>query len=253
MAKKPMNIIVARLISQDLAKLYQLPLEVKKRLKGTPAQGAIPFNPEHYKTATQSRVGELTNHTNAEMVYRAGTNKVVVKSTAPNANASAQTPGGDSALPAAKTRDSGDPVSLFSGEELLTLSDITLPGILPFVWRRFYRSSGIEQRDALGWGWSHSANPQLIFGVDEQTQEAVAWFFDDENRVTRFLLPTPQTPLTTNRLGDGVISLKQDEFSNEYCVQWSEGQGTYHFLRDGDASWFRSISDGYGNRVNASL
>ncbi len=197
-------------------------------------------------------MGELTNHTSAETVYLAGTNKVVVKSTAPNANASAQTPSGENALPAGKTHDSGDPVSLFSGEELLTLSDITLPGILPFVWRRFYRSSGIEQRDALGWGWSHSANPQLIFGVDDHTQEAVAWFFDDENRVTRLLLPTPQTPLTTNRLGGGVISLKQDEFSNEYCVQWSEGQGTYHFLRDGDASWFRGISDGYGNRVNAS-
>lgn len=149
MAKKPINIIAVRLISQDLAKLYQLPLEVRKRLKGTPAQGAIPFNPEHYKTATQSRVGEFTNHTSAETVYLAGTNKVVVKSTAPNANASAQTPGGENSLPAGKTHDSGDPVSLFSGEELLTLSDITLPGILPFVWRRFYRSSGIEQRDAL--------------------------------------------------------------------------------------------------------
>ncbi|WP_337049425.1 RHS repeat-associated core domain-containing protein [Serratia fonticola] len=252
MAKKPINIVAVRLISQDLVKLYQLPLKVIKRLKGTPAQGAIPINPENYKTATQSRVGELTNHTSAETVYLAGTNKVVVKSTAPNANASAQTPSGENALPAGKTHDSGDPVSLFSGEELLTLSDITLPGILPFVWRRFYRSSGIEQRDALGWGWSHSANPQLIFGVDDHTQEAVAWFFDDENRVTRLLLPTPQTPLTTNRLGGGVISLKQDEFSNEYCVQWSEGQGTYHFLRDGDASWFRGISDGYGNRVNAS-
>ncbi|MFC0228837.1 RHS repeat-associated core domain-containing protein [Serratia aquatilis] len=252
MAKTPMNITALRLISQDLGKLYQLPLDVRKRLKGTPVRGALPFNPENYKTATQPRVGELTNHTNAGMEYKAGTNKVVVKSTAPNANASAQTPGGESALPAGKTRDSGDPVSLFSGEELLTLSDITLPGILPFVWRRFYRSSGIEQRDALGWGWSHSANPQLIFGVDEQTGEAIAWFFDDENRVTRFLLPTPQTPVTTNRLGGGVISLKQDEFSNEYCVQWSEGQGTYHFLRDGDASWFRGISDNYGNRVNTS-
>lgn len=174
MAKKPMNITALRLISQDLGKLYQLPLDVRKRLKGTPVRGALPFNSENYKTATQPRVGELTNHTNAGMEYQAGTNKVVVKSTAPNANASAQTPGGESALPAGKTRDSGDPVSLFSGEELLTLSDIILPGILPFVWRRFYRSSGIEQRDALGWGWSHSANPQLIFGVDEQTGEAIA-------------------------------------------------------------------------------
>ncbi|WP_261246940.1 hypothetical protein, partial [Serratia fonticola] len=48
------------------------------------------------------------------------------------------------------------------------------------------------------------------------------------------------------------MRLKLDEFGNEYCVQFTEGQGTYHFLRDGDMAWLRCIRDRHGNSVDAS-
>ncbi|MGR3890756.1 DUF6531 domain-containing protein, partial [Pseudomonas sp. 1152_12] len=49
-------------------------------------------------------------------------------------------PQGDAAAPADKTATNGCPVSMVTGEELLTLSDGALDGILPFEWTRLYRT-----------------------------------------------------------------------------------------------------------------
>jgi len=48
----------------------------------------------------------------------------------------------------------GDPVSMVSGEELLPLTDFTLPGPIEFVWTRTYRSSNPDNL-GLGHGWTH--------------------------------------------------------------------------------------------------
>ncbi|MEG2114214.1 MAG: DUF6531 domain-containing protein, partial [Hafnia sp.] len=54
-------------------------------------------------------------------------------------------PDGQSSQSGGNTTTDGDPVSMMSGEELLTLTDGTLPGWLPFVWQRCYRSSAASQ------------------------------------------------------------------------------------------------------------
>ena len=56
----------------------------------------------------------------------------------------------------------GDPVSMLSGEEILSLQDVELPGLFPLVWRRLYRSSKIKVNTGLGYGWRHSFSLQLI-------------------------------------------------------------------------------------------
>ncbi|NWE17609.1 DUF6531 domain-containing protein, partial [Pseudomonas yamanorum] len=57
--------------------------------------------------------------------------------------AAAKNPGGDAAAPADKTATNGCPVSMVTGEELLTLTDGSLDGVLPFAWTRLYRSSAV--------------------------------------------------------------------------------------------------------------
>ncbi|UAN62452.1 RHS repeat-associated core domain-containing protein [Serratia sp. JSRIV006] len=211
----------------------------------------VPINPEAQVSVSQKELGHIENNISVGG-GPVPVNKVDIVSSAPNHNASAVTPNGKPSQPAEVAEFHGDPVSLFSGEELLTLTDFTLPGVLPFAWRRLYRTSAVEQRAGMGPGWTHSASPYLFFDRDGQSQEEIVWFFDDESRGTRFLLPTQKDPVVTNRAGGGVISLKMDEFSNEYCVQFAGGQGTYHFLRDGDMAWLRCIRDRHDNSVDVS-
>lgn len=210
------------------------------------------FDSKSLLTVRQNQLGRLQHQTSLELSYQKSAHKVGIIKTEPNANASAVTPNGKPTQAVGNTKVDGEPVSMFSGEELLTLTDFTLPGVLPFAWRRLYRTSAVEQRSGMGPGWTHSACPYLFFGRDSQSQEEIAWFFDDENSATRFLLPTQEAPVVTNRAGSGVMRLKLDEFGNEYCVQFTEGQGTYHFLRDGDMAWLRCIRDRHGNSVDVS-
>ncbi|WP_411705409.1 RHS repeat-associated core domain-containing protein [Edaphovirga cremea] len=237
----------------DLKELLSMATSPEGHLDRIKSPVAVKLDPGVQIPVRQQQLGKVEHNTSVESHYQADTHQVEVKNTVPNANAnaSAVTPNGTPAQPSGQTTTHGDPVSLFSGEELLTLTDITLPGVFPFVWRRLYRTSAVEQRAGMGPGWIHSASPYLFFTRDSQSQEEIVWFFDDENRATRFLLPTPDKPVITNRAGGGLLSLKQDEFGNEYCVQRVGGQGTYHFLRDGEQAWLRSIHDRHGNRVKA--
>ncbi|RWW79986.1 hypothetical protein BHE74_00011713, partial [Ensete ventricosum] len=69
---------------------------------------------------------------------------------------SGKNPNGDVTSSADKTATNGCPVSMVTGEELLTLTDGALDGILPFEWTRLYRTSAVEVDCGLGFGWSHS-------------------------------------------------------------------------------------------------
>ncbi|MFL6531773.1 MAG: DUF6531 domain-containing protein, partial [Pseudomonas sp.] len=93
-------------------------------------------------------------------------------------------PNGDSADSANQTRTHGCPVSMVTGDELLTLDDGTLDGRLPFTFTRLYRTSAAELDIGLGRGWSHAlAHRLLIEG------EQVIWL-DQENRRTTFPRPS---------------------------------------------------------------
>ncbi|WP_421556991.1 DUF6531 domain-containing protein, partial [Pseudomonas kitaguniensis] len=70
--------------------------------------------------------------------------------------AASKNPNGDAAASADKTITHGCPVSMVTGEELLTLTDGALDGLLPFEWTRVYRTSAVEVDGGLGFGWSHA-------------------------------------------------------------------------------------------------
>ncbi|MFP3500521.1 DUF6531 domain-containing protein, partial [Pseudomonas sp. SIMBA_059] len=72
----------------------------------------------------------------------------------------------EAAAPADKTASHGCPVSMVTGEELLTLTDGTLDGVLPFEWTRLYRTSAVEVDCGLGFGWSHALAHRLAVSGD---------------------------------------------------------------------------------------
>ncbi|WP_426197805.1 RHS repeat-associated core domain-containing protein [Pseudomonas sp. DWP3-1-3b3] len=149
--------------------------------------------------------------------------------------ASARNPAGDAAASSDKTATNGCPVSMVTGEELLTLTDGTLDGILPFEWTRLYRTSAVEVDCGLGFGWGHSLAHRLSVSGD-----SVVWT-DHENRSTTLPLPTVSRPAITNSLAEAAIYL--GALPDELVL--SQGARFYHF-RDGVLT---AISDVYDNRL----
>ncbi|WP_431038580.1 RHS repeat-associated core domain-containing protein [Pseudomonas yamanorum] len=149
--------------------------------------------------------------------------------------ASAKNPGGDATAPADKTATNGCPVSMVTGEELLTLTDGSLEGVLPFAWTRLYRSSAVEVDCGLGFGWSHSLAQRLVV-----SGESVVWT-DHENRSTTFPLPSAARPAITNSLAEAAIYL--GSLPDELVL--AQASLFYHF-RNGVLT---SISDAYDNRL----
>ncbi|MBS7445168.1 DUF6531 domain-containing protein, partial [Enterobacter sp. 120016] len=76
----------------------------------------------------------------------------------------------------------GCPVSLITGEELLALTDFTLPGAVPFSIGRQYRTTAVEEASTLGYGWRHTLDHRLTF-----TDSHILWR-DHENVTLRLPL-----------------------------------------------------------------
>ncbi|XVJ49589.1 DUF6531 domain-containing protein, partial [Pseudomonas sp. UBT] len=152
--------------------------------------------------------------------------------------AAGKNPNGDAAAPADKTATNGCPVSMVTGEELLTLTDGTLDGVLPFEWTRLYRTSAVEVDCGLGFGWSHALTQRLVV-----TGDSVVWT-DHENRSTALPLPTAARPSITNSLAEAAIYL--GALPDELVL--AQASRFYHF-RDGVLT---AISDTYDNRLRIS-
>ncbi|MFI8224357.1 RHS repeat-associated core domain-containing protein [Pseudomonas sp. NPDC085632] len=150
----------------------------------------------------------------------------------------AKNPNGDSADCVPFTCTNGCPVSMVTGEELLTLTDAVLDGVLPFEFSRLYRSSAAEIDVGLGFGWSHSLAHRLEFFADE-----VVWV-DHENRRTQFPLPNSERPAIHNSLSRTAIFLG-DEPEELILALAGETARFYHFR----AGRLTAISDAYGNRL----
>ncbi|CCN36817.1 putative Rhs family protein [Vibrio nigripulchritudo SO65] len=83
----------------------------------------------------------------------------------------------DTPVSAKEHETGGDPVSMVTGEELLSLDDFTSASGL--VWTRHYRSSKCEQSVGLGLGWRHSF--LLEFSeIQNEEGEVVSWKFVDD-------------------------------------------------------------------------
>ncbi|MEO6680326.1 MAG: RHS repeat-associated core domain-containing protein, partial [Pseudomonas sp.] len=155
----------------------------------------------------------------------------------------ATTPADKSAEPAAKTCTDKCPVSMVTGEELLTLSDGQLDGLLPFEWTRLYRTSAVEIDCGLGYGWSHALAHRVEINGDE-----VIWT-DHENRATPFPLPSQQRPAITNSLSRAAIFIGDDP-SELVLAQAGKRPSFYHFRYDSKGATLIAISDSYGNRLH---
>ncbi|MDR6927911.1 RHS repeat-associated core domain-containing protein [Pseudomonas sp. BE134] len=151
----------------------------------------------------------------------------------------AKNPNGDSADCAPLTCTNGCPVSMVTGEELLTLDDGSLNGLLPFAFTRLYRTSAVEIDCGLGWGWSHSLAHRL-----ELDAEHVVWI-DHENRRTTFPLPSEARPAIHNSLSRAAIYLG-DQPEELVLALAGETVRFYHF-RNGRLT---AISDAYNNRLH---
>jgi RHS repeat-associated protein len=150
----------------------------------------------------------------------------------------AKNPNGDSADCVPFTCTNGCPVSMVTGEELLTLTDAVLDGVLLFEFSRLYRSSAAEIDVGLGFGWSHSLAHRLEFFADE-----VVWV-DHENRRTQFPLPNSERPAIHNSLSRAAIFLG-DEPEELILALAGDTARFYHFR----AGRLTAISDAYGNRL----
>ncbi|RKS28818.1 YD repeat-containing protein, partial [Pseudomonas sp. WPR_5_2] len=150
----------------------------------------------------------------------------------------AKNPNGDSVEPAAHTATHGCPLSLVTGEELLTLTDGTLDGLLPFAFTRLYRTSAVDLDCGLGFGWSHALSQRL-----ELDGDTVTWV-DPENRRTPFPRPSLARPAIHNSLARAAIYL--GEQADELIVALAGETPRFQHFIDGRLT---AISDAYGNRL----
>ncbi|WP_445571270.1 RHS repeat-associated core domain-containing protein [Pseudomonas sp. E102] len=155
-----------------------------------------------------------------------------------DAPAQSKNPNGDPADSAAQTRTDGCPVSMVTGEELLTLEDGTLDGRLPFVFTRLYRTSAADLDIGLGRGWTHALAHRLLIDGEQ-----VTWV-DQENRRTTFPRPSLQRPAIHNSLARAAIYLSNEP--DELIVAQPGEDAPFLHFRDGHLT---ALSDRYDNRL----
>ncbi|QGA47884.1 RHS repeat-associated core domain-containing protein [Pseudomonas brassicacearum] len=189
-------------------------------------------------TATPMKRGEVELRIDGQRNAR-----LVNGKTGDDASRQATTPTGKSTEPAARTCTDKCPVSMVTGEELLTLNDGQLDGLLPFEWTRLYRTSAAEIDCGLGFGWSHALGHRLEINGNE-----VIWT-DHENRSTPFPLPSQQRPAITNSLSRAAIYLGDDP-SELIVAQAGERPSFYHFRFNNEFATLIAVSDHYGNRLH---
>ncbi|MFW9270453.1 DUF6531 domain-containing protein, partial [Pseudomonas sp. NR3] len=156
-----------------------------------------------------------------------------------DAPAQSKNPNGDPADSAAQTRTDGCPVSMVTGEELLTLEDGTLDGRLPFVFTRLYRTSAADLDIGLGRGWTHALAHRLLIDGEQ-----VIWI-DQENRRTTFPRPSLQRPAIHNSLARAAIYLSNEP--DELIVAQPGEDAPFLHFRDGHLT---ALSDRYDNRLS---
>ena len=161
------------------------------------------------------------------------------KETLPDESRAATNESGRSTQDSETTVCDKDPISMVTGEELLSLTDGHLIGLLPFEWKRLYRTGAVETNVGLGNGWSHSLSHRLTAAGDE-----IIWR-DGEGKLTRFPRPTAQLPAITNRMAKSAAFLGSDK-----QVVIASGGQFYSFNMVGDTGQLATIKDQYGHSLN---
>lgn len=204
--------------------------------------GSAKFNPAKkadLKLVDGSAKTLVEKGTAAKRQFRSHSEIEQVKTT-PDVSKQAKTPSGQAHQPEAQTCKNKCPVSMVTGEELLTLEDAHLPGMLPFTFGRLYRTSAVEQACGMGGGWSHSLAHRL-----ERHGETLTWW-DDESLAIELPLPSLARPVVTNLLSEAAVYLGDEV---DEVIVAKAGSPFLHFTWHGNAGRLTAMSDVYGNRL----
>ncbi|WP_240997736.1 DUF6531 domain-containing protein, partial [Pseudomonas viridiflava] len=104
---------------------------------------------------------------------------------------------------------------------------------------RLYRTSAVEIDSRLGYGWSHSLSHRL------QLDDGGVLWTDNENRQTRFPMPTERRPAITNSPASAAIFVG-DAPGELILTQAGQKPRFYHFR----AGRLATISDAYDNLLH---
>ncbi len=129
--------------------------------------------------------------------------------------------GGQSCPEQSRCTESGCPINMTLGQEQLPLEDFPLPGPVPFVWKRFYRS-GHSRDIGLGHGWTHTACEYLLL------EEDCVLLFDADGREIRF--KRPYIGQTSQQLTE---NLELEFAAARQFILKTHGQPTKVFEREG--------------------
>ncbi|MBI3898996.1 MAG: RHS domain-containing protein [Gammaproteobacteria bacterium] len=139
-----------------------------------------------------------------------------------------------------KTCQGGEPISLVTGEELLSRNDFTLAGLLPLTWARHYRTSNPDDI-GLGYGWTHPLSERLTITGDR------TYYEDAEGRLIPFITPTMGGE-SSNRSEQLTLCCPAP---NRYVIRASQGgRIAHHFAQVGDAYRLTQIRDSAGNHLD---
>ncbi|MDI3284250.1 RHS repeat-associated core domain-containing protein [Polyangium sp. 15x6] len=132
----------------------------------------------------------------------------------------------------------GDPVDVVTGEMFTVPAvDLSLPGPLPLVIERTYRSSAIDRDAGLGFGWSHSLSWEIEVG-----RRNIAVWTDRGNKV-EFDAPGA---------GDGVLGPSGwvlVSVGDGFVIDLPDGRSLIFKERAGNRLRLSSILDGWGNEI----
>lgn len=155
---------------------------------------------------------------------------VAEKAFSDDAAMSSEAPAAGNDSPVSECKTEGEPISMISGEELLALTDCSLPGPVPFVWTRTYRSS--HTRDTgLGCGWTHTGSERL----ELHSQQVM--YHDSDGRTVPFRLP--KVHQRSRYVPEG---LTLDRISEDAFILQQEGHPLRVFTRVGDRSSYLRLT-----------
>ena len=134
----------------------------------------------------------------------------------------------------------GSPVLIVTGEKLLDETDFELPGPIPIVWRRRYRSGDLET-SPWGTGWSYPLGVELRLGATHAT------YRDEQGR--HISLPLLEPGQKHFELSEA-LTLRRDD-DTHWAIEFKTGL-TLHFQQTDITPWRLPLlaqTDRNGNRV----
>lgn len=157
-------------------------------------------------------------------------------------NSGASGPGSSSGPASAHQCQDGHPVDVVSGCVVDQATDVSLPGVIPLIWKRYYSSARRSDAAAtLGPGWAHGFEQRII--EDERTLT----LRDEEGRSIYFA-KVKLGETTFHRRERASLHREADGSYRVFSLE-TRLTRTFSAVRGGGPAVLRSISDAHDNRL----